>query len=78
MAGEIEIIIPPDDLSLTVPEEQTEYASVYRPYYLTDNNGNKLTDNSGNYLTAVFVTTENVYVLNVPPDDLSITVPEEI
>ncbi len=73
----IEIIILPDDLSLTVPEEKTEYAEVYRTYNLTDHSANKLTDHSGNYLVATVATIENVYVLTVPSDDLSITVPEE-
>jgi hypothetical protein len=74
----IEIMIPPDDPSLNVPAEQTEYATVYRSVYLTDHSGNKLTDHSGNYLAVTTQAVENVYVLHVPPDDLSINVTEEI
>jgi hypothetical protein len=72
-----DIFLNPDDLSLTIPEEQTEHTTWYGTYYLTDNSGNKLTDNSGNYLTATIPTVESVYVLHVAPDDLSIIVNEE-
>lgn len=77
MVVPIEIIVPPDDLSVTVPAEKTELATVYRQYNLTDHSGNKLTDHSGNYLIITQGSSENVYVVNVPPDDLSVTVPEE-
>jgi len=75
--GFADIMIAPDDYDLTVPEEQMEYGNVYRPYYLTDNSGNKLTDNSGNYLIATVATVENVYSLHAPTDDYSIIVTEE-
>jgi hypothetical protein len=73
-----EVIIPPDDLSLNVPAEQTEYTTIYTTQYLTDHSGNRLTDHSGNYLAVTTQAVENVYVLHVPPDDLSINVTEEI
>jgi len=73
----IEINVPLDDLSLNVPAEQTEYTTWYGTAYLTDHSGNKLTDHSGNYLVMTAPTIENVYVLHVPPDDLSVNVPEE-
>ncbi len=75
--GFADIIVATDEYSLTVPEEQTEYGNVYRPYYLTDHSGNKLTDHSGNYLIAMFATVENVYSLHASTDEYSIVVPEE-
>jgi hypothetical protein len=77
MAGEIEITVPPDDFSVTVPEEKTENTAWFDLAYMTDNSANRLTDNSGNYLVFTKTSTENVYVLTVPPDDLSVTITEE-
>lgn len=74
----IELFIPPDDLSLIVPEEQTEYTDWYTHVTLVDEDGDTLVDESGNTLIAPSVSTENVYVLHVAPDDLSITIPEEV
>lgn len=73
----IELTIPPDDLSLNVPAEQTEYATVYRTLYLTDHSSNKLTDHGGNYLVVTTKTTESVYTIHVAPNDLSVNVMEE-
>jgi hypothetical protein len=74
----IEIFIPPDDLSLTIPEEQTEFTDWYADVFLVDENGDQLVDENGNLLVAPAVSTENVYVLHIPPDDLSVTIPEEV
>ncbi len=73
----IDLTIPPDDLSLTIPAEQSEYTDWYSVDNLVDEGGNQLVDESGNLLIAPRVTTANVLVLHVPPDDLSITVREE-
>jgi hypothetical protein len=74
----IELIIPPDDLSLTVPFEAMEYADIYSTVNLVDQNGNQLVDQSGNELVATVTGAGNVFVLHVPPDDLSVTVPPEV
>jgi hypothetical protein len=60
-----------------VPEEQTEYTDWYSEVNLVDEDGDQLVDESGNLLTAPQVSTENVYVLHVPPDDLTLIIPEE-
>jgi hypothetical protein len=71
------VTVPPDDLSLTVPEEQTEYADRYGEDSLVDEDGAPLVDEDGTPLFAPSVTTENVYVLRAGADDLSLVVPAE-
>jgi hypothetical protein len=72
------LIIPPDDLSLTIPAEATEYTTWYNTINLVDQNGNQLVDQNGNELVITVASTENVYVVHIPPDDLSLVIPEEI
>jgi hypothetical protein len=74
----IEITIPPDDLSLIVAEEQTAYAGWYGDVNLVDENGDQLVDENGLLLVTTQVTTENVFVVHIAPDDLSLTVPEDV
>lgn len=74
------VIVPPDDMSVTVPEEATVHIELRtEAYYLTDHSGNKLTDHSNNYLVATFLVEEETYAyeVHVPPDDMSVIVPEE-
>jgi len=73
----IELFVAPDDLALTVPEEQTEYGNVYSDVFLVDEAGNQLVDEAGNLLIATQSAIENVYALHANQDDLSVTVPEE-
>jgi hypothetical protein len=72
-----DLTAPPDDLSLTVPEEATEYADRYGEESLVDEDGDPLVDEDGTPLFAPSVTTENVYVLRAGADDLSLIVPAE-
>jgi hypothetical protein len=73
----MDLFIIPDDLSLTIPEEQTEYTTRYSVVNLLDHAGDQLVDNNGNLLTATIATDENVHVLHVKPDELTLTIPEE-
>jgi hypothetical protein len=74
---QFEMIAGVDDISIIVPEEQTEYTTWYGSVYLTDHSGNRLTDHNGALLVITQPSIEEVYVLNVPPDDLSLNVAEE-
>lgn len=71
------ILAAPDDFDLVVPVEQTVYTDWYADAFLTDEDGDQLVDESGNLLIVPSVSTENVYVLHVPPDDYDIVVNEE-
>jgi hypothetical protein len=71
------ILIPPDDYSVTVPEEKTVNTAWYADVNLVDQNGDFLVDEAGNFLVINVATVENVYVIHVPQDDYSVIVPEE-
>lgn len=64
-----------DDLSVTIPTEKMAYAPITTPYALTDGTYT-LTD--GTYtLTAGVTESQNIYVVNFPPDDNHIIFEED-
>ena len=77
-ADDYSLLASADDLSLTVPVEAMGYVDYYASETLTDETGNVLTDENGEILGFTILTTANVFVLHIPPDDLSVTVPDEV
>lgn len=74
---QITVIVQPDDLSLIVEEDGLEYTDYYTSETLVDELGEILVDENGEVLIATTVQTGNVYVVSVPPDDLSVVVEED-
>lgn len=72
------IIVPQDDLSVTVPEEQIAAATFYTQEDRVIEDGElRVTENGEQRVTESIATTANVYALFVPMDDYSVTVTEE-
>jgi hypothetical protein len=76
----IQVTVPQDDLTVTVEQDgivvgQPPPAVVYN---LVNQAGDQLTDQAGNFLVAnVALDNSTAYVVTVPQDDFSVTVPEE-